>query len=105
MTPPQATPKDHLMNFRIPSHLKTRFQQLCRNNHSTMTTELIRLVNEYLKQEEPKTMDHIRLMEPSPSIEPTSDTHLPRRLPSDRDTTRNRHRLCPETGLPLEFWT
>ena len=38
---------DILINFRIPTDLKHDFSSVCRVNHTTMTSELIRFVKSY----------------------------------------------------------
>ena len=37
-----------LMNFRIPTDLKTNFQTLCNERKSTMTTEIVRFILDYV---------------------------------------------------------
>ena len=37
-----------LMNFRIPTDLKTNFQTLCSERKSTMTTEIVRFILDYV---------------------------------------------------------
>jgi hypothetical protein len=37
-----------LLNFRIPLDLKHRFQGLCADRKSTMTTEIVRFILEYV---------------------------------------------------------
>ena len=44
-----------LLNFRIPTDLKTRFQGLCYERKSTMTTELVRFILDYLGSTSGKT--------------------------------------------------
>jgi hypothetical protein len=39
---------EQLLNFRIPTDLKTRFQGLCYERKSTMTTEIVRLILDYV---------------------------------------------------------
>lgn len=41
-----------LMNFRIPSHLKFDFQEVCRNQHVSMTARLNLMIQEFLKEQE-----------------------------------------------------
>ena len=43
-----------LMNIRVPDELKNQFQSKCRNNHTYMTTELIRFMKEFTKNESVK---------------------------------------------------
>lgn len=43
-----------LMNIRVPDELKKRFQSKCRSNHTYMTTELIRFMKEFTKDESVK---------------------------------------------------
>ena len=38
----------HLFNFKIPLPLKTKFQQKCTENYSSMSRELIELIKEYI---------------------------------------------------------
>ena len=45
---------DILINFRIPTDLKHDFSSVCRVNHTTMTSELIRFVKSYLDDERVK---------------------------------------------------
>jgi hypothetical protein len=40
-----------LMNIRVPNDLKNLFQSKCRSHHSYMTTELIRFMKEFTKEE------------------------------------------------------
>jgi len=40
-----------LMNFRIPSDLKSLFQGTCRRNRTRMSSELNRLVSQYVRQD------------------------------------------------------
>jgi hypothetical protein len=44
MNTPQTT-------LRIPSGMKTEFQQLCKEKHTTMTTEVIRFIGDYIYKE------------------------------------------------------
>lgn len=37
----------NLFNFRIQNQLKTKFQQQCKENHSTMSRELIEFIKKY----------------------------------------------------------
>lgn len=39
------------MNIRVPDDLKSLFQSKCRNNHTYMTTELIRFMKEFTREE------------------------------------------------------
>ena len=39
---------EQLLNFRIPTDLKTRFQGLCLERKSSMTTELVRFILDYV---------------------------------------------------------
>ena len=39
---------EKLMNFRIPADLKTKFQDLCNERKSTMTTEIVRFILDYV---------------------------------------------------------
>lgn len=43
-----------LMNIRVPDELKNQFQSICRNNHTYMTTELIRFMKEFTNKESVK---------------------------------------------------
>lgn len=47
--------QEQLLNFRIPSDLKTRFQGLCYERKSTMTTEIVRLILDYVGNTSGKT--------------------------------------------------
>jgi len=40
-----------LMNFRIPSDLKSLFQGTCRRNRTRMSSELNRLVSQFVRQD------------------------------------------------------
>jgi hypothetical protein len=44
-----------LMNFRIPTDLKTNFQHLCLERKSTMTTEIVRFILDYVGNTPSKT--------------------------------------------------
>ena len=37
-----------LMNFRLPGDLKEKFQTLCNERKSTMTTEIVRFILDYV---------------------------------------------------------
>ena len=37
-----------LMNFRLPGDLKQQFQNLCNERKSTMTTEIVRFILDYV---------------------------------------------------------
>ena len=41
-----------LMNFRIPNHLKSDFQEVCRNQHVSMTARLNLMIQDFLKEQE-----------------------------------------------------
>ena len=43
-----------LVNFRVPNHLRVKFNMLCQCNSSTMTRELTRFMSSYITQESPK---------------------------------------------------
>ena len=45
-----------LMNIRVPDELKNQFQSKCRDNHTYMTTELIRFMKEFTKDEKVKVV-------------------------------------------------
>lgn len=45
-----------LMNIRVPDELKNQFQSKCRDNHTYMTTELIRFMKEFTKKEHIKVV-------------------------------------------------
>lgn len=38
-----------LMNFRIPVHLKTQFEETCQHLRTNMTAELNRMVRDFIK--------------------------------------------------------
>lgn len=40
-----------LMNFRIPSDLKDNFNLICKLKHTAMTTELLKLITSFIKEE------------------------------------------------------
>jgi uncharacterized protein YjcR len=40
-----------LLNFRIPNQLKHEFHALCTQNRTRMTSELVRMIKEYLRNE------------------------------------------------------
>ena len=44
-----------LMNFRIPADLKQHFQSLCIERKSTMTTEIVRFILDYVGNTPSKT--------------------------------------------------
>jgi hypothetical protein len=44
-----------LMNFRIPTDLKTNFQTLCSERKSTMTTEIVRFILDYVGNTQSKS--------------------------------------------------
>lgn len=39
---------ERLMNFRIPEDLKHKFQNLCMERKSTMTTEIVRFILDFV---------------------------------------------------------
>ena len=45
---------DILMNFRIPTDLKSNFDQICRHHHVSMTSRLNILVRDFVHSEMPK---------------------------------------------------
>jgi hypothetical protein len=51
----KETPMETLMNFRIPTDLKHRFQGLCNERKSTMTTEIVRFILDYVGNTSGKT--------------------------------------------------
>lgn len=38
----------HLMNFKIPLKLKTKFKKKCNENYKTMSNELIQFIRKYI---------------------------------------------------------
>jgi predicted transcriptional regulator len=44
-----------LMNFRVPEDLKRKFQNLCTERKSTMTTEIVRFILDYVGNTSSKT--------------------------------------------------
>jgi hypothetical protein len=70
-----------LMNFRIPKDLKDQFHETCRNNRTHMSTELIRLVNQYLHLDLTERVELKRLRDRL-----GSSATGPRRTVIDRDT-------------------
>ena len=40
-----------LMNVRIPEDLKEDFQEICKRNHTYMTTEIIRFMKDFVTRE------------------------------------------------------
>ena len=44
-----------LMNFRVPEDLKRKFQNLCAERKSTMTTEIVRFILDYVGNTSSKT--------------------------------------------------
>ena len=40
-----------LMNVRVPEELKDNFQLICRENHTYMTTEIIRFIKRFVNDE------------------------------------------------------
>ena len=55
-----------LMNIRVPDELKNQFQSKCRDNHTYMTTEIIRFMKDFTKEEQLKVVyqKHINRNEP-----------------------------------------
>ena len=48
-----------LMNFRVPTDLKTNFQHLCLERKSTMTTEIVRFILDYVGNTPSKSNQHV----------------------------------------------
>ena len=71
-----------LVNFRVPNHLRVKFNMLCQCNHSTMTKELTRFMSSYITEESPKG-EHMGVRVSTNDI--TNTTHI---KPSQK-TTRN----------------
>ena len=44
-----------LMNFRLPGDLKQQFQNLCSERKSTMTTEIVRFILDYVGNTQSKS--------------------------------------------------
>ena len=40
----------HLINFRIPTHLKIQFEETCYYLRSNMTAEMNRMIRDFVKQ-------------------------------------------------------
>ena len=74
-----------LINFRIPKDIKVQFQDTCRAKHTSMTTELVRFVNDYLASDLAKRLEQQRMRNHLNGTKP-----YPRRVLVD-----------PDTGLPL----
>ena len=61
-----------LMNVRIPEDLKDDFQEICRRNHTYMTTEIIRFMKEFVTKEVDRELSHqtsLRSLERPTSME------------------------------------
>ena len=43
-----------LVNFRVPNQIKSSFDTVCRINGSTITSELLRMMHTYIRDETPK---------------------------------------------------
>ena len=43
------THNKELMNFQIPTPLKTKFQKKCEENYKTMSAELIEFIKTYIR--------------------------------------------------------
>jgi hypothetical protein len=65
-----------LVNFRVPNHLRVKFNMLCQCNQSTMTKELTRFMSSYITQELPKVEQMGVSVSPNdmPTL-PTSNRH------------------------------
>lgn len=66
-----------LMNVRIPEDLKDDFQDVCKKNHTYMTTEIIRFMKEFVSREIDDELSHqtrLRSLERPTSIEKGLDT-------------------------------
>ena len=59
-----------LMNFRIPSNLKSDFQEVCRNQHVSMTARLNLMIQDFLKEQETAS----RFPDPKPERRSEWDT-------------------------------
>jgi hypothetical protein len=78
-------PSIPLMNFRIPRDLKDRFQQTCRTRRTRMSSELIRLVNQFLRADQFENDESQRRRDSQGAVTRIS-----------RTTRRD-----PDTGLPI----
>ena len=61
-----------LMNVRIPENLKDDFQDVCKRNHTYMTTEIIRFMKEFVSRELDDELSHqtrLRSLERPTSME------------------------------------
>lgn len=47
-----------LINVRIPEDLKDEFQEICKRNHTYMTTEIIRFMKEFVTREVDQKLSH-----------------------------------------------
>ena len=66
-----------LMNVRIPEDLKDDFQDVCKRNHTYMTTEIIRFMKEFVSRDIKEELSHqknLRSLERPTSIEKSLDT-------------------------------
>ena len=72
-----------LVNFRVPNHLRIKFNMLCQCNHSTMTKELTRFMSSYISQEYPKA-EQLGFSNPSNDI-PISTHTKPSRISTKND--------------------
>jgi hypothetical protein len=66
-----------LMNVRIPEDLKDDFQDVCKRNHTYMTTEIIRFMKEFVSREIDDELSHqtrLRSLERPTSTEKGLDT-------------------------------
>jgi hypothetical protein len=65
-----------LMNIRIPENLKDDFQDICKKNHTYMTTEIIRFMKEFVSREVQHELSHLenlRSLDRPTSIEKNLD--------------------------------
>jgi hypothetical protein len=109
-----TTSDELLINFRMPRDLKNQFQDTCRRNHSTMTTELIRFVTHYLAHNITEHPIKERAFHTATPCYPATQEKVTKKGITLGDTvdpksgdqaSHQRKGTCPETGLPLEFWS
>ena len=62
-----------LVNFRVPNHLRVKFNMICQFNHSTMTKELTSFISSYITEESFK-VEHMGVRVSTKDI--TNNTHI-----------------------------
>ena len=75
-----------LMNVRVPEELKDNFQSICRENHTYMTTEIIRFIKRFVNDEILDPAPPPKLAKPT-FTKPTLENMWGDVLNKDSDTT------------------